>query len=200
MRHGAVGSTMPALRAALRCSRFAGSRRTRFAQTAASPDPRNAALLGGTEGPPAPRRMPGAGRDVEAACPHPGPLPGREGGSRGMHYRSDRGDGGCALGRPLRHRRAAQRRADQGSPLSERSEFGRDPARREQRREAAKRPVTSAAQGHSPRRRAPNTNSDPFTAQDRPRSRAHRTALRPTCLERAPIHRTARSRSRKWCG
>ncbi|PLC02156.1 hypothetical protein CY658_28250, partial [Variovorax sp. RO1] len=25
----------------LRCSRFAGSRRTRFAQTAASPDPRN---------------------------------------------------------------------------------------------------------------------------------------------------------------
>ncbi|TAJ66573.1 MAG: hypothetical protein EPO53_05790 [Variovorax sp.] len=36
--------------AALRCSRFAGSRRTRFAQTAASPDPRNAALLGGAEG------------------------------------------------------------------------------------------------------------------------------------------------------
>jgi hypothetical protein len=30
----------------LRCSRFAGSRRTRFAQTAASPDPRTAALLG----------------------------------------------------------------------------------------------------------------------------------------------------------
>jgi hypothetical protein len=30
----------------LRCSRFAGSRRTRFAQTAASPDPRNAPLLG----------------------------------------------------------------------------------------------------------------------------------------------------------
>ncbi|MDH6165744.1 hypothetical protein M2282_000872 [Variovorax boronicumulans] len=30
----------------LRCSRFAGSRRTRFAQTAASPYPRNAALLG----------------------------------------------------------------------------------------------------------------------------------------------------------
>ena len=30
----------------LRCSGFAGSRRTRFAQTAASPDPRNPALLG----------------------------------------------------------------------------------------------------------------------------------------------------------
>ncbi|TSD61503.1 hypothetical protein FFI97_015060 [Variovorax sp. KBS0712] len=57
---------MPALRAALRCSRFAGSRRTRCAQTAASPDPRNAALLGGTEGPPTPHRTPGAGRGVDA--------------------------------------------------------------------------------------------------------------------------------------
>ncbi|PLC03739.1 hypothetical protein CY658_16940 [Variovorax sp. RO1] len=45
--------------APLRCSRFAGSRRTRFAQTAASPDPRNAALLGGTEGAPTPHRAPG---------------------------------------------------------------------------------------------------------------------------------------------
>ncbi|RSZ42354.1 hypothetical protein EJO70_11020 [Variovorax sp. 553] len=45
--------------APLRCSRFAGSRRTRFAQTAASPDPRNAALLGGTEGAAKPRRSPG---------------------------------------------------------------------------------------------------------------------------------------------
>ncbi|ATA53821.1 hypothetical protein CKY39_11775 [Variovorax boronicumulans] len=52
--------------AALRCSRFAGSRRTRCAQTAASPDPRNAARLGGTEGPPAPHRPPGACRGVEA--------------------------------------------------------------------------------------------------------------------------------------
>ncbi|MDP9912812.1 hypothetical protein J2W27_004938 [Variovorax boronicumulans] len=34
----------------LRCSRFAGSRRTRFAQTAASPDPRNAPLLGAARG------------------------------------------------------------------------------------------------------------------------------------------------------
>ena len=34
----------------LRCSRFAGSRRTRFAQTAASPDPRNAALLSAARG------------------------------------------------------------------------------------------------------------------------------------------------------
>ena len=39
-----------ALRGNLRCSRFAGSRRTRFAQTAASPDPRNAALLGAARG------------------------------------------------------------------------------------------------------------------------------------------------------
>ena len=34
----------------LRCSRFAGSRRTRFAQTAASPDPRNTPLLGAARG------------------------------------------------------------------------------------------------------------------------------------------------------
>jgi len=34
----------------LRCSGFAGSRRTRFAQTAASPDPRNPALLGAYRG------------------------------------------------------------------------------------------------------------------------------------------------------
>ncbi|RIX72694.1 hypothetical protein D3H34_30485, partial [Acidovorax cavernicola] len=34
----------------LRCSRSAGSRRTRFAQTAAIPDPRNAALLGAARG------------------------------------------------------------------------------------------------------------------------------------------------------
>ncbi|QFZ87168.1 hypothetical protein GFK26_32520 [Variovorax paradoxus] len=67
-RHGAVGPTVPALRAALRCSRFAGSRRTRFAQTAASPDPRNAALLGGTEGPPTPHRPPGTCRGFGGGC------------------------------------------------------------------------------------------------------------------------------------
>jgi len=39
--------TSPALRASLRCSRRAGSRRTRFAQTAAIPNPPVAALLGG---------------------------------------------------------------------------------------------------------------------------------------------------------
>ena len=38
------------LRGNLRCSRFAGSRRTRCAQTAASPDPRNAPLLGAARG------------------------------------------------------------------------------------------------------------------------------------------------------
>ncbi|RTQ32510.1 hypothetical protein EJP69_21430 [Variovorax gossypii] len=46
--------------ASLRCSRFAGSRRTRFAQTAASPCPRNAALLGGTEEATAPCHPPGS--------------------------------------------------------------------------------------------------------------------------------------------
>ena len=39
-----------------------------------------------------------------------------------------------ALPPPLWLRRGAQRFADQGSPLSERSEFGRDPAKREHRR------------------------------------------------------------------
>ncbi|RQO46238.1 hypothetical protein DBV14_22425 [Variovorax sp. KBW07] len=67
-RHGALSPAVPALRASLRCSRFAGSRRTRCAQTAASPDPRNAALLGGPEGLSAPCRIPGACRGVEAAA------------------------------------------------------------------------------------------------------------------------------------
>ena len=152
--------------ASLRCSRFAGSRRTRFAQTAASPDPRNAALLGGTEGPPTPRRVPGACRDVDAVCPHPGPLPGGEGGRQGVRHCCDHGDGGCPFGRPLRHRRAAQRRADQGSQLSERSEFCETPpvASSAGKPEG---PVTSAAQRDSPRRRALNNNS--LSAQDRPR-------------------------------
>ncbi|RIX80943.1 hypothetical protein D3H34_11720 [Acidovorax cavernicola] len=46
----------------LRCSHFAGSRRTRFAQTAASPDPRNAALLGAARGE-------GRGRPIAALGP-----------------------------------------------------------------------------------------------------------------------------------
>jgi len=44
-----------------------------------------------------------------------------------------RSDGPCCL-HPLWLRRGAQRFADQGSPLFERSEFGRDPAKREHRR------------------------------------------------------------------
>ncbi len=45
-----VCDSFASLRGNLRCSRFAGSRRTRFAQTAASPDPRNAPLLGAARG------------------------------------------------------------------------------------------------------------------------------------------------------
>jgi len=68
------------------------------------------------------------------------------------------GVGAHAPGGPLRHRRAAERRADQGSQLFERNAVERvlrDPACREQRRGAAKRPVTSARRGHGPQRRSP---------------------------------------------
>ncbi|RZI70148.1 MAG: hypothetical protein EOP80_17095 [Variovorax sp.] len=43
----------------LQCSRFAGSRRTRCAQTAASPDPQNAARFGGPEAASDAHRIPG---------------------------------------------------------------------------------------------------------------------------------------------
>ena len=185
----------------LRCSRFAGSRRTRFAQTAASPDPRTAALLGaarralGTDGPslrsassrafaalgrgaPAPALpregrekdktcdtgpdalllpLPGEGWDggttalaaqlrlIERRVPPPQPSPGRGGSQTKPSEAKARGRRRAQRWRvgspkPFCMRRGAQRFADQGSPLFERSEFGRDPAKREHRRlPAAKR-------------------------------------------------------------
>ena len=125
----------------LRCSRFAGSRRTRFAQTAASPCPRNAALLGAarrdlqrqafaalgtqdTAGHRFARRAKSQqhlttnSRLTREACQPFGP-------SEAMAR---------SVSTPLCLRRGAQRFADQGSPLFERSEFGRDPAKREHRR------------------------------------------------------------------
>jgi hypothetical protein len=112
----------------LRCSRFAGSRRTRFAQTAASPDPRNAALLGAARrafgrafaalGAEIPTANTNPRRTRASACPPFGP-------SEAMAR---------VVSKPLWLRRGAERFADQGSPLSERSEFGRDPAKREHRR------------------------------------------------------------------
>ena len=61
---GRASFTAPALRAPLQCSAFAGSRRTRFAQTTAIPDPRKPARFGGAE-----------------ALSHPAPHTGLRGGS-----------------------------------------------------------------------------------------------------------------------
>jgi hypothetical protein len=175
----------------LRCSRFAGSRRTRFAQTAASPDPRNAALLGadrrgGSPDMPSLRsaclrafaplggdgslrasfcasRHAGlrfalwtdslslwervgvrasafmwASRCFCAAGPHPNPLPkGRGSNPSRAKQRPEKKPSEAkarSVSTPLWLRRGAERFADQGSPLFERSEFGRDPAKREHRR------------------------------------------------------------------
>ncbi|SFP06673.1 hypothetical protein SAMN05216567_10460 [Variovorax sp. OK605] len=108
----------------LRCSRFAGSRRTRCAQTAASPDPRNAPLLG------AARRAWGAGT-VRAITSL---------GTNGCRRAAPAAAWGpsvamaCVVSPPLWLRRGAERFADQGPPLFERSEFGWAPAKREHRR------------------------------------------------------------------
>jgi hypothetical protein len=90
----------------LRCSRFAGSRRTRFAQTAASPDPRNAPLLG------AARRAWGSGTERAIAALG---LLAVEGAVRLQPPRAERSDGsvvflshpsGCAEERSVSRTRA----------------------------------------------------------------------------------------------
>jgi len=135
----------------LRCSRFAGSRRTRFAQTAASPDPRNAALLGAARRawiPDAPSLRSASARAFTSLGAQD--TPGRRFVQRGNCQQhpttnSRQTRPAClpfgpseAMARvvstPLWLRRGAERFADQGSPLFERSEFGRDPAKREHRR------------------------------------------------------------------
>jgi hypothetical protein len=113
----------------LRCSRFAGSRRTRFAQTAASPDPRNAPLLGAARrdfG----RAIAALGAATANTTANTNPRQTRKaclllGPSEAMAH---------VFSNPLWLRRGAERFADQGSQLFERSEFGRDPAKREHRR------------------------------------------------------------------
>ena len=136
-----------ALRGNLRCSLFAGSRRTRFAQTAASPDPRNTPLLGAARG----------GGDQPGHCfARPSRRWRFAPAAVGMGssvlvagcwllavgcwlFGAERSEG-VSVSPPFWMRRGAQRFADQGSPLFERSEFGRDPAEREHRRlPAAKR-------------------------------------------------------------
>ena len=145
MRCGLGDPTAPALRAPLRCSLHAGSAQTRFAQTCATLFPPEAALLSGAEG--IARPAPHAGlRGVRAIPTSP----------TSMQPQRLSGGGRYALGRPLRHRRAAQRQADKGPRVFERNAVERvcaDPACREQRRAAAKRPVTSAGPGHTAHRR-----------------------------------------------
>ncbi|TWD87285.1 hypothetical protein FB547_103267 [Variovorax beijingensis] len=113
----------------LRCSRFAGSRRTRFAQTAASPDPRNAALLGAAR-----RDGEKTGhRFARPQCQLQQPIPTTAALRAAVAWWPSEAKARLVCP-PLCMRRGAERFADQGSPLFERSEFGRDPAKREHRR------------------------------------------------------------------
>jgi hypothetical protein len=167
----------------LRCSRFAGSRRTRFAQTAASPDPRNAALLGADRrggSPDMPSLRSAAASSLRfarrgwavsalgdvmvfasggstrlrslslwervgvrasafmrarryfcAAGPHPNPLPKGRGSNPSRAEQRPEKKPSEAMARsvstPLWLRRGAERFADKGSPLFERSKFGETP-------------------------------------------------------------------------
>jgi hypothetical protein len=112
----------------LRCSTTAGVRRTRFAQTAAALIPPSSALLGAARRD-FRRAIAALGSGIPTANTNPRqtrasaclPL----GPSKAM---------ACVVSNPLWLRRGAERFADKGSPLSERSEFGRDPAKREHRR------------------------------------------------------------------
>jgi hypothetical protein len=107
----------------LRCSTPEGVRRTRFAQTAAALIPPASALLGAT------RRDGGTERAIAALGPQ------RDCRRAAPAVAPCRAKQRPVLSPPpLWLRRGAQRFADQGSPLSERSEFGRDPAKREHRR------------------------------------------------------------------
>ena len=115
----------------LRCSGSAGSSRTRFAQTAAGPDPPNLPLLGAARG-----GETGTGvRTRRCACYRRGspvllPLPragegarqGRCAASRDGSQRSDASGIRYPLS-PLWLRRGAEGSADQGQQLFERSEF-----------------------------------------------------------------------------
>ena len=144
MRCGAVAPTMPALRAPFRCSPSAGSRPNSLRSNKGEPLSAESC---------APQRHRGGAR--------PAPHTGLE--RRWNHPERAHGVGAHAPGGPLRHRRAAERQADQGSQLFERNEVERvlrDPACREQRRGAAKRPVTSARRGHGPQRRSPPLSND----------------------------------------
>ncbi len=112
----------------LRCSRFAGSRRTRFAQTAASPDPRNAPLLGAAR-----RDGEKTGhRFARPQCQLQQPIPTTAALRAAVAWWPSEAKARLVCP-PLCMRRGAERFADQGrSCLSEASSAG--PAKREHRR------------------------------------------------------------------
>ncbi len=69
----------------------------------------------------------------------------------------------CGPGDSLLRRRGAQPSADQGSPLFERSEFGRDPAEGEHRREARRAGAAGRLAHTAYRARAPNVDDQTYT-------------------------------------
>ena len=130
----------------LRCSTPEGVRRTRFAQTAAALIPPASALLGTA-------RRERSAPSLRSALEQPTLAFASLGGvsssggfdNHAPSFQAQQAQSACwapaaersdgpRVPNPLWLRRGAQRFADQGSPLSERSEFGRDPAKREHRR------------------------------------------------------------------
>ncbi len=178
MRCAPVAFTVPVasrLPCAARLSR--GLAQTRFAQTIASPHPRKAALLGGTEAAPVAHRMPGLGViDLHVPWggggPHPSPLPEGEGARPAEGEESAEvvipaprvhvgGWHAVRGGRALLRRRAAERLADQGHMLFERSEFMWTPPNVSSAGESRsdRRSRVARAVPHAARRRTPNLTS-----------------------------------------
>jgi hypothetical protein len=156
MRCGLCDPAAPALRASLQCSPQAGSARNSLRSNTRGPCPPEAARFGGAEGSHSPHRIPGS--MVERAMR----------ASRTPTARALVTSIAADNSPPTYQRRRAvcpgpaveappSSAAVRGSGLRvfERSEFRADPAYREQRRAAAKRPVTSAGPGHTARLRHP---------------------------------------------
>jgi len=135
VRCGAVAPTMPALRAPFRCSLSAGSRPNSLRSNKGEPLSAESC---------APQRRRGGA--------HPAPHTGLKGWRK--HRERVHGVGAPAPRGPLRRRRAAERQADQGSQLFERSEFCETPLVVSSAGKP-EGPVTSARRGQGPQRRSP---------------------------------------------
>ena len=123
----------------LRCSRFAGSRPNSLRSNKGEPLSAESC---------APQRHRGGAR--------PAPHTGLE--RRWNHPERAHGVGAHAPGGPLRHRRAAERQADQGSQLFDRSEFCETPLGVSSAGKP-EGPVTSARRRQGPQRRSPNESA-----------------------------------------